>query len=200
MPEHKRVHYCVRSLFSQEFFMYVLLQGCEQVGRALDMPPDAILSRLLLLMSFFMAHCVITVPGTVWIEPAILWIGVTKPTGSGKTPLFAFLADLLQIVRLKLKLTKVHPAWLLDQASFEKMGNLWLAIILNFLGYMTNYQHSLPRSTYIGEKAFRTRRISLRSYPFTLGNLGHVQLVNNWVFIICTSVILYAFSIFSYMI
>lgn len=88
------------------------------------MPPDAIMSGLLLLVSFFMAHCAIKVPGTVWIEPAILWIAITMPTGSGKTPLFMFLTSILQKVRDELHLTRAHPPWLLDEASFEKMGEL----------------------------------------------------------------------------
>lgn len=45
------------------------------------MPPDAILCGLLLVISF-MSHCVISVPGTVWVEPVILWIAITIPTGS----------------------------------------------------------------------------------------------------------------------
>lgn len=101
-----------------------LFQGCEQIGRALDMPPDAVLSGLLLLISFFMSHCAVQVPGTMWLEPAILWIAIAMPTGSGKTPLFVFLTDILQKARSKLKLTRAHPPWLLDQASFEKMGDL----------------------------------------------------------------------------
>ena len=64
------------------------------------------------------------VPGTVWTEPAILWIAVVMSTGSGKTPLFNYLTGILQRVREKLKIPKVHPPWLLDEASFEKMGEL----------------------------------------------------------------------------
>ena len=57
-------------------------------------------------------------------EPVVLWIAIVMPTGSGKTPLFGFLTGILQKVRIKLKLTRAHPAWLLDEASFEKMGEL----------------------------------------------------------------------------
>ena len=71
-----------------------------------------------------MSHSAVHVPGTVWVEPAILWIAVTMPTGSGKTPLFIFLTSVLQRVRDRLKLSKAHPPWLLDEASFEKMGEL----------------------------------------------------------------------------
>lgn len=88
------------------------------------MPPDAVLSGILLLLSFCMSHCTVTVPGTVWVEPAILWIAISMPTGSGKTPLFMFLTSILRKVRSKLQLTKSHPPWLLDEASFEKMGEL----------------------------------------------------------------------------
>lgn len=98
------------------------------------MPPDAILSGLLLLISFFMAHCVVKVPGTVWVEPVILWIAITMPTGSGKTPLFAFLTNILHDVRKKLNLTSLHPPWLLDEASFEKMGELMATNHCKLLG------------------------------------------------------------------
>ena len=71
-----------------------------------------------------MAHSAVKVPGTMWIEPVVLWIAIVMPTGSGKTQLFGFLTGILQKVRIKLKLTRAHPAWLLDEASFEKMGEL----------------------------------------------------------------------------
>ena len=88
------------------------------------MPQDAVLCGLLLLVSFFMAHCTVKVPGTMWVEPVILWIAIAMPTGSGKTPLFGFLTSILHRVRSKLKVTRRHPSWLLDEASFEKMGEL----------------------------------------------------------------------------
>ena len=81
-----------------------------------EMPPDAVLCGLLMLVSFFMAHSEIKVPGTMWLE---LWIVVAMPTGSGKTPLF-----ILQKIRIKLNLTRAHPTWLLDECSYEKMGEL----------------------------------------------------------------------------
>ena len=60
------------------------------------MPPDAVLSGLLLLTSFCMSHCSVRIPGTVWIEPVIVWIAVTMPTGSGKTPLLNFLIHIIK--------------------------------------------------------------------------------------------------------
>lgn len=98
------------------------------------MPPGAILSGLLLLLSFCMSHCAVQVPGTIWIEPVVLWIAIAMPTGSGKTPLFIFLTRVLQQVRDRLKLTKAHPPWLLESASFEKMGELMAANNSKLLG------------------------------------------------------------------
>ena len=95
------------------------------------MPPEAVHSGgILLLTSFFLSHCAVKVPDTVWTEPAILWISIVMPTGSGKTPLFNFLTGILQRAREKLKIPKVHPPWLLDEASFEKMGELMATKLL----------------------------------------------------------------------
>ena len=110
------------------------MKGCEQVGKAIDMPPDSILSGLLLLTGFFVSHCTIKVPGTGWLEPTILWIAIPMPTGSGKTPLFSFLMSILRNVRGKLNLSSVDPEWLLDEASFEKMGELMATNHAKLLG------------------------------------------------------------------
>ena len=91
------------------------------MGKALDMPPDAILSGLILLMSLFLSHYVVSVPGT-WIEPVIIWICIVMPTRSGKHHFFSYLSSLVQRVREKLKISRIDPAWLLDGASFEKNG------------------------------------------------------------------------------
>lgn len=81
-----------------------------------------------------MSHSVVKVPGTVWVEPVILWIAISMPTGSGKTPLFAFLTGILHKIRSQLKLTNSHPTWLLDEASFEKMGELMASNHSKLLG------------------------------------------------------------------
>lgn len=88
------------------------------------MPPDSVMSGLMLLTSFCMSHSMVEVPGTAWKESVILWIVITMPSGSGKTPLFNYLTSILNEVRKELKLTSVDPSWLLDDASFEKMGEL----------------------------------------------------------------------------
>ena len=156
------------------------IQGCKEIGQALDMPPDAILSGILLLVSFFTSHCVITVPGTVWVEPAILWISITMPTGSGKTPLFTFLTNILQKVRSKLNLTQAHPPWLLDEASFEKMGELMATNHSELLGLYDELSTSWLKLMCSEEEAFLTLTIYLHSYHCILGSHGHAQPVSSW--------------------
>ena len=46
------------------------------------------------------------------------------PTGSGKTPLFMFLTNILRKVRSKVQFSDSESMWILDEASFEKMGEL----------------------------------------------------------------------------
>ena len=91
------------------------------------MPPEAVLTGILLLLSFFASHCSVAVPSTTWMEPALLWITICMPTGSGKSPLYGFLRQLVTTVRNTLGLTNLHLRWLLDEASLEKMGDLMAA-------------------------------------------------------------------------
>ncbi len=88
------------------------------------MPADAVLSGLLLLVSFCLSHCTVAVPGTTWIEPVILWITIGMQTGSGKTPLHSFLIEVLRKVRAKHQPKSSGHPWILDHASFEKMGEI----------------------------------------------------------------------------
>ena len=94
------------------------------------MPPTAVLSGLLILTSFFVSHGTVSIPETDWVEPIILWISIGMPTGSGKSPLYKFLLDLVRTTKTKVELTKDHVSkkdkkghsWLLEEATFEKMG------------------------------------------------------------------------------
>ena len=63
-------------------------QGCLQLGKALDMPPTAILSGLLLLVSYCSSDCIVEIPDTQWVEPVLVWITISMPSGSGKTPVY----------------------------------------------------------------------------------------------------------------
>ena len=76
----------------------------------------------MVVTSFTMSHATIKIPGTEWVEPIILWISIGMPTGSGKSPLYKFLLGLLRKARAKVGLNEKSPPWLLDEATFEKMG------------------------------------------------------------------------------
>ena len=102
------------------------------------MPSTAVLSGILLLVSYRLSHCVIKVPNTEWIEPELLWLSICMPTGSGKTPLFNFLTSLLRKVEHKDKNnedTEDAPIGLLDEATFKKMGAMMAANNNKVLGF-----------------------------------------------------------------
>ena len=92
------------------------------MGKAMNKPATAVLSGLLILISFFLSHSVVEVPRTDWVEPVILWLTIGMPTGSGKSSLFNYLLGILREVRRKCSRTEVHPPWTVDEASLEKMG------------------------------------------------------------------------------
>ena len=75
------------------------MQGCKQVAKAMSVPPAAILGGLLIITSFVLSPSVITVPGTDWVEPVLLWITISMPTGSRKTTIYQFLRGLLDRIR-----------------------------------------------------------------------------------------------------
>ena len=66
------------------------LQGCSQVAKAMSVPPGAILGGLLILTSFVISPAAVTVPGTDWVEPALIWLTISMPTGSRKTTVYQF--------------------------------------------------------------------------------------------------------------
>ena len=67
----------------------------------MSVPPAAILGGLLILTSYMLSPGVVVVPGTDWIEPTLLWLTISMPTGSRKTTVYQFLKGLLQEVRVK---------------------------------------------------------------------------------------------------
>ena len=95
-------------------------QGCAQIGKAMSMPPTAVLGGLLVVAAFCMSHASVSVPGTEWVEPILLWVSVGMPTGSGKSPLYKFLLSLMRKARARIGLTEDSPNWLLEEATFEK--------------------------------------------------------------------------------
>lgn len=104
--------------------MIMLLQGCEQVGKALNLPPTAVLCGYLILGSYVLSPAVVEVPETDWSEPVLLWLAVSMPTGSGKSTLFHHLINLLKEVRCGCCVMEEEPPWLVDDATFEKLGSL----------------------------------------------------------------------------
>ena len=85
------------------------------------MPPTAVLGGLLILTVFAMSHAVVNIPYTNWTESVLVWISIGMPTGSGKTPLYKYMFKLLEKARKVCKADK-GPSWLLEEATFEKMG------------------------------------------------------------------------------
>lgn len=82
------------------------------------------LQRCLSLFSFMISHSIVRCMGTRWTEPAIIWLAVAMPTGSGKSTLFKFLLGLVQEVRKRCKRKDSHLSWTLEESSFKKMGAL----------------------------------------------------------------------------
>ena len=65
----------------------------------MSVPAGAILGGLLILTSFIISPSVVIVPGTEWVEPTLIWLTISMPTGSRKTTVYQFLRRLLQDVR-----------------------------------------------------------------------------------------------------
>ena len=87
------------------------------------MPSTAVLSGLLILVGFMLAHSKVEVVGTEWAEPVIMWISIGMPTGSGKSTIFTYLLGLLRKVRRRC-CKDISPSWTVEEATFEKMGAL----------------------------------------------------------------------------
>lgn len=88
----------------------------------MSMPPTAVLSGIISEVAFCMSHATVSIPETDWDEPILLWISVGMPTGSGKSSLYKYLLGLLRDARAEIGLNEVDPQWLLEEATFEKMG------------------------------------------------------------------------------
>ena len=78
-------------------------KGCSQIAKAMSVPSSAILGGLLILTSFVVSPAVVTVPGTDWVEPTLIWLTISMPTGSRKTTVYQFLKRMLQDIRREAK-------------------------------------------------------------------------------------------------
>ena len=84
------------------------------------MPASAVSLGLLVIMSFAMSHSAIQVEGMDWIEPAIVWISICMPTGSGKSSLCKYLKQLVDACEKRG--ADADTSWFADDQSFKKMG------------------------------------------------------------------------------
>lgn len=105
------------------------------MGKALNLSPTAVLGGYLILGSFVLSPASVRVPHTDWEEPVLLWLTVSMPTGSGKSTLFRHLYDLLQRTRTLAGITNDDPSWIMDDATFEKMGALMQENSSRLLGF-----------------------------------------------------------------
>ena len=106
-------------------FCYLLskfTQGCKQVGKAISMPPTAVINGLIAVATFCMSHANVCVPATDRVEPVFMWIAIGMQTGSGKSPLYKFLLKILCNTQTQVGPSETSPPWLLHEATFEKMG------------------------------------------------------------------------------
>ena len=99
-------------------------EGCEKVGRAMNLPPTAVLCVYVVLGSFVLSPSLVKVPGTNWFEPVLALLTVSMPTGSGKATLFRHLYTMMQEIRVMCGVTDEEPTWVFDDTTFEKMGVL----------------------------------------------------------------------------
>jgi hypothetical protein len=76
------------------------------------MPAVAVLAGLLLIVSYSMSHSVVTVDGTDWVEPVLLWISICI---AASLHCASTCVNWLRMQDLRMAL---------DDQSFEKMGAL----------------------------------------------------------------------------
>ena len=88
------------------------------------MSPTAVMAGLILILSFTMSHSVVEVAGTDWSEPVLVWMAICMPTGMGKSSLCKFLRKLIGETKKQRGLDDSSSTWLMDDQSFEKMGDL----------------------------------------------------------------------------
>ena len=88
------------------------------------MPPSAVLSGFIALTSHVISPATVTIPDVNWVEPALVWISINMPTGSGKSSLYKYLYDITCEIRKRSGCTQDDPTWLVGDATFDKMGEL----------------------------------------------------------------------------
>ena len=88
----------------------------------MSMPATAVLSGRIIIISFMLSHSNVSVDGTQWMEPVILWVSIGMPTGGEKSSLFNYFLGLFRDVRKRCNRKDIHPSWTVEESSFEKNG------------------------------------------------------------------------------
>ena len=119
----------------------------------MSMPSTAVLSGLVIITSFILAHSNVNVDGTEWSELVILWVIIGMPTGSGKSSLFNYFLELIRQVRQKCnRKDNIHPPWTVEESSLKKMGALMASNDGRLLGLYDELSSFLTQINLYGSK------------------------------------------------
>ena len=78
----------------------------------MSVPPAAILGGLLILTSLVISPAEVVVPNIDWVEPVLIWLTISMPTGSRKTTVYKFLRGLLQSIREATRCTGMYVQYI----------------------------------------------------------------------------------------
>ena len=148
------------------------MQGCEQVGAALNMPSEAVLCGYCIVTSYMLSPSIVKAPGTSWEEPVLVWLTICMPTGSGKSVLFKHIFSLLQVIRQKCGLSEKDPSWIFDDATLEKMGAMMHDNCSRLLGLYDEITAFLTKSIFFGVVLYQIHTNVHSSYNCTMGMDG----------------------------
>ena len=136
---------------------------------ALNVPPTAVLCGYMQLCGYLLSPAVVEVCDKDWVEPALIWITISMPTGSGKSTLFKHLIDLLEKIQQACMVTDDDPSWIFDDASFEKMGALMAANSCRLFGFYDELSAFLSQiNLYRGKGLLDTHEMAI----FTMVSIG----------------------------
>ncbi|XP_074641217.1 uncharacterized protein LOC141898966 [Tubulanus polymorphus] len=104
-----------------------LEEGCKFLADKMNVPDSSVLFGLLGISSYICSNAIVKVSNTMWEEPAINWLAVCTPTGSGKSTVYRLMSKVLKMIKNKVEESRPDVKsviWTLDDQSFEKMGAL----------------------------------------------------------------------------
>ena len=98
-----------------------------QIGKALSIPPTAVLLSLLGICGFVIAPSIVEVDGTDWKEPG----NVSACQLVLESPLYGYIDSLLCSIKEK---SGSSPCWQVGDATFEKMAEIMHCNLGRILG------------------------------------------------------------------